>query len=371
MRRFQQQRWLWMLAAIALIAWLAVTAPGQRSGRRPRRNPPKKTEDPRRKELRAKLNRYPHRILYESNRGRQWDVMVINADGSKPANLTQRDDTDDMYPHASPDGTKIAFLVDEGRGRKKSRNVYTMDARGKNRMLLTANARHPCWSPDGRTIAFTPNEFPRYTERCYATRGIAMIDVTTGERRSHPNKRIYHLYALKWSPCGKWFFATVHGGMGWKYGDLAIPMEGARVWKLKGVEGCRPDFRPDGKQLLWNLSDQAIAVADLDMTKQPPRLANARKVVTCGKDYKVYHGDWSPDGKYIAFSHGPAKGGQDVGNPAKGWHIFVADAARKNVVVQITHDGVSNKEADWLPVGVKKKPKPEPKDPPADETPAP
>ena len=73
----------------------------------------------------------------------------------------------------------------------------------------------------------------------------------------------------------------------------------------------------------------------------------------CSPESKVYHGDWSPCGRYIAFSYGPAYGSQHVGEPAKGWHIGVADAAQTNVWVQLTTTGISNKEPDWLAVKAK------------------
>ena len=70
-----------------------------------------------------KLARLPFKIVYETCRktdGRQnWELYLINADGSNPVNLTRTPDKDEMYPHASPDGTKICFVTDELVERKK------------------------------------------------------------------------------------------------------------------------------------------------------------------------------------------------------------------------------------------------------------
>ncbi len=85
---------------------------------------------------------------------------------------------------------------------------------------------------------------------------------------------------------------------------------------------------------------------------------------------ETYHVDWSPDSRYLTFSRGPAsKGDPDktgtfqaaceiVGVYAPGWNIFAVSAeksgilnlqtAREADVVQITNDGASNKEPDWL-----------------------
>jgi len=57
----------------------------------------------------------------------------------------------------------------------------------------------------------------------------------------------------------------------------------------------------------------------------------------------------TPDGKYIAFSHGP-NAQQHVGRMAREWHTCVADAAETNVWVTLTTVGESNKEPDWVRV---------------------
>jgi hypothetical protein len=67
----------------------------------------------------------------------------------------------------------------------------------------------------------------------------------------------------------------------------------------------------------------------------------------------VYHSDFSPDGRYIAFSHGPT-GEEQVGCKAPGWNICIADIggaadSQPPKWVEITSDGNHNKEPDWVP----------------------
>jgi Tol biopolymer transport system component len=57
--------------------------------------------------------------------------------------------------------------------------------------------------------------------------------------------------------------------------------------------------------------------------------------------------DFSPDGKYIAFSYGP-ESNEQVGEHAPGWNICVTDLTGK--WVQVTTDGNQNKEPDWVPI---------------------
>jgi Tol biopolymer transport system component len=295
------------------------------------------------------LKKLPFKLVYESYRGKDWELFLMNADGSGGKNLTNTPDADDMYPHASPDGKDICFVVDQGKGSEKSRSVYLIGADGGGRRLIARDARQPCWSPDGRKIAYLPAEFKRFSTKDFATKGVAVFDVKAAKGSLHTNDKLHHLYNLCWSPDGEWFTATVHGGMGHKHANLAFEAGGTKVFKLPGVNGCRPDISPDGKKISWNPSDHAISVGDLQLDASGPKVTNIRNLVTCDKKHEMYHSDWSPDGKYVAFSYGP-KGGEQVGTMAKGWHIAVADAAATNVWVTVTKDGVSNKEADWVAV---------------------
>jgi len=305
------------------------------------------------------LQQIPYKILYETYRktdGKEnWELYIVNADGSNPVNLTRTPDVDEMYPHASADGSKICFVADEMVGGEKIRNVYYMNIDGTNRVKVAENAREQCWSADGKTIAYLTGEFQRYTITDYATKGLFFYDLATGKHREHPNKNLHHLYNICWSPDGNWFVATVHGGMGFKHAILAIEANGTGVFDLTkfGVTGCRPDFSRDGKRITWGLSDWDLGVGDIDFAGKPT-VTNVRRVVKCQKDCEVYHSDFSPDGRYIAFSHGPAAD-EMIGGKAPGWDICIADIAgaagsAPPKWVEITADGNHNKEPDWVPV---------------------
>ena len=299
------------------------------------------------------LKEIPCKIVYETFRkssGREnWELYLINADGSDPVNLTNTPDADEMYPKASPDGTKVCCVADEIVNSKKVRNVYCMNIDGSGRVKVADNARQPCWSPDSKTIAYLPGEFERYTIKDYATKGLVFYDLKTRKHREHRNKKLYHLYNISWSPDGQWFLATVHGGMDFKHAILAFKVDGTTIYDLTkfGVTGCRPEFSPDGKRITWGLTDWDLCTADLDVTSGEPLVTNVRRVVKCEKEYEVYHTDFSPKGRYLAFSYG-LKAVEMVGGKAPGWNICVTDLTGKWVV--ITADGNHNKEPDWVPV---------------------
>jgi Tol biopolymer transport system component len=300
------------------------------------------------------LGEIPYKIIYETYRdtdGRpNWELFQMNADGSNQVNLTQTPDLDEMYPHASPDGTKISFVVDEGTRRDKVRSVYYMNIDGTGRVKVADNARQPCWSPDGKSIAYLRGEYERYSTREYATSDLVIYDLQSGQHKSHPNTSLHHIYAICWSPDGNWFFAAVHGGMEFSDTILAFDADGTRIFDMEkwGVRGCRPDLSLDGKRMAWGETDWDLCVGDIDLSGPEPRVYNVNKIVQCLHSAKIYHVDFSPDGKYIAFSFGPSSGGQQVGGRARGWNICVTDLTGK--WVKITTDGNHNKEPDWVPI---------------------
>ncbi len=305
-------------------------------------------------ELSNELRDVPHKIVCETWKEDNWELFAMRADGSKPVNLTRTPDRHELYPHVSPDGSQICFVSDEGEGTAKVRNVYFMNIDGTNRTLVAKNARQPCWKADGSAIAYLKGESDGFTYTDYATKGIVIYDLTTGQHKEHPNKEIHHLYNLCWSPDGKWFLATVHAGMGFRHAMLAIPADGMEIHDLD-IPGCRPDISPDGAKVAWGPSDWALRIGDLDFSGPKPKVTGARDVVTSAKPMKIYHIDWSPCGKYVTYSRGPAakrmgRIPEIVGVRAAGWDIYVADAAGTNRFLRLTTDGDCNKEPDWFPV---------------------
>jgi len=98
------------------------------------------------------------RIAFENN----WQINVMNADGSGQRRLT-RNGGRNFAPAWSPDGQKIAFERRTGRkkygpcngcGRASTFEIHVMNADGSGAQRLTAQGAQPGWSPDGQKIAF-------------------------------------------------------------------------------------------------------------------------------------------------------------------------------------------------------------------------
>ncbi len=300
------------------------------------------------------VNSIPFKLVHETYRLTEgkynWEIFMMNANGSNPVNLTNTPDVHEMYPHVSPDGTKICFVVDEGTRRNRVRHVYYMNIDGTNRVHVADHARQPCWCFDSNTIAYFKGEYKRFSMREYATEELIFYDLDSQRHRPHVNTDLLHAYAICWSPNAKWFLAAVQGGMGYSDTIIAFEAAGKKVYDLAkwGVKGCRPEFNSDGTRMVWGETDWDLMTGDIDLNGPEPKVSNIREIVQCSRKFKVYHVDLSPDDKYIAFSYGPSRGGQQVGGMALGWNICIGDLTGK--YVQITSDGFHNKEPDWVPI---------------------
>ena len=319
--------------------------------------------------FRERLSGLPFKIAYETYVNDNWEIFVMNADGSNPVNLTQTPKEHEHYPQVSPDGTKICFSVDQGEGRDAVRSLYVMDSDGKNRKKLVDSAREPFWSPDGKVIGFLPQEYPKFNVMDYYTKGMSFYDLDTGQIKPHPNStNLYHLYNPGFSQNGKWIVSTVHAGMGFDHAILAIEARGNKIINLN-IPGCRPCLSPDGKQIAWGSGDHEIVAAPIDLDSDSPTVGHWRLRIQ-DKTNETYHVDWSPDSRFLSLSRGPASKGDPakpgtfqaaceiVGVYAPGWNLCAVPAEREGVVdlnhspdadfVMLTTNGFSNKESAWF-----------------------
>ena len=319
--------------------------------------------------FREQLKKVPFKVAYESYVDNNWEIFVMNADGSDPVNLTATPKEHEHYPQVSPDGTKICFNVDQGEGRETIRSLWVMDIDGKRRRKLVEHAREPFWAPDSQVIGYLPQEYPKFNVIDYYTKGMSFFHLATGKIEEHPNAaKLHHLYNPSFAPNGKWIVSTVHAGMGVDHAILLIERHGDKIINLK-IPGCRPCFSPDGKQIAWGPGDHEIVAAPIDLESPEPRVGPWRVRILDAKE-KIYHVDWSPDSRFLSISRGPEGEGdltkpgtfqaacEIVGIHAKGWNILAVSATRDGVLdlahateadfTFLTTNGASNKESAWF-----------------------
>lgn len=87
------------------------------------------------------------RIVFVSDRTRNNDIWIMNADGSMQTQLTT-DEKDDENPNFSPDGKRIVFASK----RAGNFDIWVMDADGSHQRQITsspADETQACWSSGG------------------------------------------------------------------------------------------------------------------------------------------------------------------------------------------------------------------------------
>jgi Tol biopolymer transport system component len=218
-------------------------------------------------------------------------IFVINSDGTHRHRLTSR--IGGAAPAVSPDGRRIAFLVQ----RRREWDVYVMDADGGHKRRLTRQhglLGGPSWSPDGRMIVFERQDC--VPGRDCSDSLVVMNGDGTGLNRL---ERSRSLSGFALSPTQRTLAVehySVQGGMS----DVTIAdlrRHGARLVlrPVKTIRHVWPGaFRwaPDGRTIIFE-NDAGAWVVDARRAQPRRRLAVPAY---------VYNLTWSPDGRWLAFA---------------------------------------------------------------------
>jgi Tol biopolymer transport system component len=198
----------------------------------------------------------------------------------------------------SPDGKKIVFAAYKEGSSTLEVNIWTISAEGGKPKQITKSPdqdRYPCWSPDGKRIAFirtTKKSKDEYVMNIY------VVPAEGGEVRQLTTEADRVSYAsIKWAPEGDQiaYFSL----------DKTInvkPLQGGEprvVVKLENVHGhCELSWSPDGKELAYTSKGRIMVV--------PLGGGEPREIKTgiLNEEVQNFHIDWSPDGKKFVFTAG-------------------------------------------------------------------
>lgn len=286
----------------------------------------------------AELSAYPHKLAFASFINGNWEICLMNPDGSDSKNLSQHP-SDDVMPHVSPDGSSILFGSDRV-GRRgagpwpigsQGRGIFIMNLDGSN-VRQVAVGEEACWAPDGRRICFLRDDY------------LMIKDLTTGNER-----RVGGFWSMVESPC--WspdggsiaLTADMLGGHNGHIFDLATGR--LRRYAFGIDANCRPDFSADSKTLAFCAHTRS-GVAILTVALADPRRTLRTLASRTGFNYFP---DWSPDNKYIAYSHGPRNDCYEFSSGNWQIYIMTSQGDTDAPVVQLTWTR-SNRDPDWVPL---------------------
>lgn len=108
------------------------------------------------------------KILFTSVREGNYEVYIMDVDGSNQVNLTQNP-ADDFQAVWSPNGERILFVSDRNDG---IYDLYLMNPDGSDirrvfKRKRRANRTNPTWSPDGKQIAYSAVDWNRSRSTIY------------------------------------------------------------------------------------------------------------------------------------------------------------------------------------------------------------
>ena len=267
------------------------------------------------------------KIVFSSNRNGNFEIYMMNPDGSQQVRLTNHR-ANDLGPVFSPTGEDILFVSE----RSGERDLYIMRANGQGEhpVFRTAPAHRddPAWSPDGKKIVYSQHDLAAdlatvYTAKADGTLVTRIVDVKNAEGGEPV-----------WAPDGTEIAYVVVDELFWASRQIRFIN-----LKTRKQETLLPDDVPRMREPAWAPVHNKIAFVWIrpEHRQQSIFIANRdgsglQQIV----DVLALSPAWSPSGDELVYS-------QATGNEAQ---IFKINLVTQGVT-QLTHDG-SNYAGNWF-----------------------
>jgi Tol biopolymer transport system component len=208
----------------------------------------------------------------------------------------------------SPDGRRIAFVVNHPQEGRSSLDVANADGTGQTELAerklpdrFLFNPAQPAWSPDGSAIAATVLDGPG--------QGIALVNITTGASRLIGDTRWPAVNSVQWLPGGREMIAAL------RTPDSAT----SQLWRVDAQTGAATAVTRDlfGYTYVSVASESGEIVATAGLgestlwTANADRLSEPRQITTGAADGEGGSGvSWAADGSIVYTSR--ASGNNDL-----------------------------------------------------------
>ncbi|MFZ6028745.1 MAG: hypothetical protein ACOYYS_13600 [Chloroflexota bacterium] len=182
-------------------------------------------------------------------------VKAVSAAASQPLTLTVKPpEKDCLRPRFSPNGKKLAFVLDNG-----SYELYVMNLNGTG-LTKVAETSAFAWSPDSRQLAY----HTRHSETLLGALGIVNADGSEARLIGYEGISVCTGcdgdIDISWSPDGRWIYAPA---------DLDFPSSKTITGNIFRVDGS--EHRPLGEAEVpfataaaWSPNGQWLALPSLD-----------------------------------------------------------------------------------------------------------
>ena len=195
-------------------------------------------------ELSPRLSPDGQWLLYASPAAGNWDLWLRPLAGGEAVNLTKDSPVDDLQPAFSRDGAQIVFRSERAGG-----GLFVMPARGGAARRLTEAGYYPAWSPDGREIVYSADNFEDYSNRTIVPSSLFAVAVATGQMRV---VTLGDATQPSWSPHGQ---RIAYWGLhkGGQRDVWTIPASGGAATPVTddAAVDWNPVWSPDGKYLYF------------------------------------------------------------------------------------------------------------------------
>ncbi len=266
-------------------------------------------------------------LLFQSDREGPTRLFVLDLASGAVRRVGSAGDWLDEEPRWSPDGRRIAFS--SSRGEKGNLDIFVMDAEGTNVVRLTdhrAAEQGPVWASDGKSLFFTGERDGR---------GEIYRVWLADKRVERITRGIDRAIMPATSPDGRYLAYAAQTTMDFQI-HLVDLTTGRTQQVTSGGGSCRPSFSSDSKELAF-----------VRIAQEPSRIdavrENGTRVLFEDKRLWSYYPDYSPDGRYLAFSVSPEH------HQGEDWDLAIMDLQQPGKFTRVTTGPGNDRVPDWRP----------------------